>query len=227
MQFKAIAGLLFIWFVYIFINAKNKILVIGRLLFVGISIVIILLNIPAFTQKLNRYNNIYIVANDGIARVELYRTAFKILEDHFPLGTGQGTYGSIPVNIVGSRVYADYGIDTVWGLGENDGVDFKMDTHWSAILGEMGVLGTILYFLLLLFPIKIIRKNYRSIPNGKHYYFFIATSILTLTVESITLTLINLFGFIVIYTGLSAIIIRRINEFNKYESTSSYNKLSN
>lgn len=225
MQFKAIAGLMLIWFFYIFINAKNKVLAVLGIMLAAIVAIIIMLNIPAFSKKLSHYNNLYLVANEGIARVELYRTAFEIAGDCFPLGTGQGTYGSIPVNLVGSEVYADYGIDKVWGLGEDDEVDFKMDTHWSAILGEMGLLGTILYLILLFYPIKAIRKKYRCIPNGRYYYFLIATSILVLTMESITLTLINQFGFMVIYTGLSAIIIRRINEYSKYESITSYNQL--
>lgn len=227
MQFKAIAGLILIWVAYIFINSKNKVLAVCSTIVAGLFAIVILLNVSAFTSKLAHYNNLYLVATDGIARVELYKTAFEIVDDHFPLGTGQGTYGSIPVNIVGSRVYADYGIDKVWGLGEDDGVDFKMDTHWSAILGEMGVLGTMLYLILLFYPIMVIRKKYRCFPNGKYYLFIISTSIIVLSIESITLTLINQFGFMVIYTGLSAIIIRRINEYYQNESITSNNQLSN
>lgn len=225
LQFKAIAGLMIIWGVYLLIRAKNKIVAIVGAFLLGCMVLAVLLSIPSFNNKLKHYNEIYLVNTDGIARVELYLTSFHIVKDFFPLGTGQGTFGSIPVNMVGSKVYADYGIDKVWGLGENDEVDFKMDTHWSAILGEMGLLGTLLYVLLFLYPVRVIWRNYRYLPNGKYYRYLISVSIFVILIESITLTLINQFCFMMIYSGLSAIIIRRINDARRNESITGNNQL--
>lgn len=79
---------------------------------------------------------------EDIARTALYYQGMNISNDFFPLGSGQGTYGSIPVNIVYSQVYVDYNLSYVGGLGKDSEEDYKMDTHWASILGENGYLGT-------------------------------------------------------------------------------------
>ncbi len=167
-----------------------------------------LLQVPQISNKVNHYSDIYNISNeDGVARTELYRAALNIAIEHFPFGTGQGTFGSIPANIYDSRAYSDYQLEYIWGLSKYDDVNFRMDTHWSSVFGENGFLGTILYLILFFYPIIQIRK-YRY--QFKDYYFLIIMCYSVISIESIALNLINRFVFIVIYAGLSGLILRRI-----------------
>lgn len=208
-QLKTYVGLVIIWIGYAIIyNNRNAIL---RLFRVGILLVIAfvaLMQIPQISRKVEHYNDIYAVNTDGVARTELYNAAFNIANDYFPFGTGQGTFGSIPANMYDSRVYDDYGLEYVWGLSRFDDVNFRMDTHWSSIIGENGFVGTLLYTILFLFPLIIIKK-YRN--NYREYYFIITMCYIVTTIESITLNLVARVSFIVIYSGLSAIMLRRIS----------------
>ena len=209
-QLKAMAGMLFVIAGFYFMTMRNK----AKALMLSVSILLIALpialSVPALKQKIEKYIELYDFsdANSGIARVALYYTSFKIAGDYFPFGTGQGTFGSIPVNMVGSDVYSDYDIDYVYGLAEKDKVDFKMDTHWSSVLGEMGIAGMICYLALMTFPFRRYRGRYFRQTIRKDYLFIILFSPLVMMLESLFLPLPNRFAFIVIYSGLVAIIFR-------------------
>ena len=224
-QLKAIAGLIIIAFIYKMFYSSNKTLTI--LFIVGCLVIAIpiTLSIPKFKEKIEKYITLYSdVENVGVARVALYVKSVEIISDFFPLGTGQGTYGSIPANMKDSKVYEDYGLSGVWGLSLQHKVNFRMDTHWSSILGENGALGSFLYISLFLYPVFAIRKVTRKNSQYNNYKFLIVTSSLVILEESITLTIPNRFAFIIIYSGLAAIILRSIqNNVDKYESIANHN----
>ena len=209
-QLKTYVGLVIILIGYAVIYNKRN--AIWRLCRVGILLAVAfvaLMQIPQISRKVEHYNDIYAVNTDGVARTELYNAAFNMANDYFPFGTGQGTFGSIPANMYDSRVYYDYDLEYVWGLSKFDDVNFRMDTHWSSIIGENGFLGTLLYVMIYLFPLVLIQKYRRSY---KEYYFIITMCYIVTTIESITLNLVARVSFIVIYSGLSAIMIRRISQ---------------
>lgn len=213
-QLKTYIGLGVILIGYVLIYHKQNIVLnlikIGALL----SIIFVLLaQVPQIANKVIHYNDIYITDNQGIARAELYKTAVNLSINHLPLGSGQGTYGSIPANTYDSKVYRDYQLEYVWGLSKHDDSNFKMDTHWASILGENGILGTIIYLLIYTFPLYTIRK-YKN--RFKEYYFLITMCYIVISIESITLNLIARLPFIVIYSGLSGLILRQIS--NNYKS---------
>lgn len=168
-------------------------------------------------------------ASEGIARIALYVQSVEIAKDFFPLGTGQGTFGSIPVNIIYSDVYYDYELSGIWGLAPNDRVNFKMDTHWASILGEMGVLGLIVYVILLLYPAIALRRLGRlkdSPPEAKALRFYVACGTAVLMLESFVLALPNRSVFIILYAGLSAVILRILytsESLLEYEDTTGDN----
>lgn len=209
-QLKTYVGLILILVGYTLIYSKHNIIV--NLLKIGLTLsvlLIVILQIPRITNKIEHYNNIYVTDNQGVARTELYNTAIDIALDHFPLGSGQGTYGSIPANTYDSKVYQDYQLEYVWGLSKYDDMNFRMDTHWASILGENGVLGTILYLLIYLLPLFSIRK-FRT--QYKEYYFIITMCFIVISIESLTLNLVGRLPFIIIYAGLSGLILRRISQ---------------
>ena len=211
-QLKTFASLLIILAGYNFIYGRG-----GTVPKVIISCVLALIvflcmmQIPTVAGKINHYYYIHTHDGDETARVKLYDVAIDIATDHFPLGTGQGTFGSIPANMFDSRVYYDYKLINIWGLSDTDNVNFKMDAHWSSILGENGVLGTIVYLLLFLYPCLYI-KRYKN--RYKDYYFIITMCYAILIIESFALNLVLRLSMIIIYAGISGLIIRSISKDN-------------
>lgn len=106
-----------------------------------------------YIRFMPQHFNQYFVDNDGIARVMLYETAFKILKDDFPLGEGFGRYGGFISSKYYSPVYSKYNLDVVYGLEraeDRDGENFISDTYWPMIIGESGALGLVIFILLLI-----------------------------------------------------------------------------
>ena len=95
------------------------------------------------------YNEYFNTGEDGnVARVVLGFTSLRIMMDRFPLGVGWGMFGSPTSQQLDSPVYSNYGIDNVYGLS-SDFNNFMADTFWPMIFGETGVMGTILYCIIL------------------------------------------------------------------------------
>ena len=90
------------------------------------------------------------------ARLALYETSLKIAKDYFPLGVGFGQFGGWISTLYYSPVYHKYNLNLVYGLSLSPGSStFTMDTHWPHILGEVGVIGFILYVLVIFYLAKI------------------------------------------------------------------------
>jgi hypothetical protein len=73
-------------------------------------------------------------------RVALYVGSVAIARDQLPFGAGLGRYGSHMSREIYSPVYADYGLDQLYGLREAEPIAVT-DTFWPMILGETGVVG--------------------------------------------------------------------------------------
>lgn len=212
-QLKVIAGLVCIWTLYLLLMSerKKRSKTVAMMLFGALVAVMAVLNIPVLSSKIEKYIGLYGGENsyEKVARPALYYQSVNIANDFFPLGSGQGTFGSIPVNMVYNPVYYDYGLSGIYGLGET-GDDFKMDTHWSSILGENGYLGTLLYLLLFCYPLRYIRKV-RNHPKYKSVRFLITTVIVVVMFESLTLCIPGRMAFMFIYAGVLSIICRKIS----------------
>jgi len=88
--------------------------------------------------------------DSNIARVALTYTSGVIAKDYFPFGVGFGMYASPTSRQTESPVYWMYGIDRVYGLDFiHDGGRFMCDSFWPMLLGETGILGTIIYIIIL------------------------------------------------------------------------------
>ena len=213
-QVKAILGSILIMVSFYYFTSRKSKTILYTSFLVSLSIPI-LFSIPQFSNKISGQVNNYLSeeAKEGTARTVLYLTAFKIANDKFPFGSGQGTFGSLPSNMYESPVYEDYGIDKVWGLSYDNDVNFRFDTHWSSILGECGYLGAIIYLLLFFYPLK--KLQLRN-PNKliASYNFVIYTTLIVIFIESFALSLPNRLGFIFIYSGLLPLIKKRIMELS-------------
>ena len=212
-QLKAIIGAMVVLLGYVFMRVRS-----GFVKFVIPAIIIsialiITLNTPKLQEKITKYQELYLSedAVNGVARTALYYTSFQIACDFFPFGTGQGTFGSVPSKITSDAVYRDYGINKIYGL-DGESPDFRLDTHWAYILGENGLLGLLIYLWLLFYPIRAVSKLNTITPENRMYKFIVTMSVLTMFIESLALPLPNRLSMIFIYSGLSGIILRRLNE---------------
>jgi hypothetical protein len=84
-------------------------------------------------------------------RIGLYLGSVAIARDNLPFGEGIGRFGSHMSREVYSPVYAEYGMDGMYGIAEMWPIAVT-DTFWPMILGEAGLLGLVgaaIFFALL------------------------------------------------------------------------------
>lgn len=221
-QLKAIAGSMIAIVAYLFFMTRMS---------KGLKVVVLAAGVAVFStwialsgslmvEKLAKYTEQIVdeEAGDGIARIALYVQSVEMAKDFFPLGTGPGTYGSIPVNLIYSDVYYDYELADIWGLAPNSRMNFKMDTHWASVLGEMGVLGLMIYLVLLTYPVTALTAHWRrrrdrvsdDSPDDRAYLFYVSCGTVVMMVESFVLALPGRSSFIILYAGLTALMVRNL-----------------
>ena len=111
------------------------------------------------------------------ARSVMLQTAFQIMKDYFPTGTGFGTFGSEQAARHYSPVYLLYNFNDVWELRDVGNVEntlrliakypylteqyqihseevlqwsqFHGDQFWPTIMGQSGVIGTVMFLIIL------------------------------------------------------------------------------
>ena len=161
LRFKAIAFIpIYMYMFYIVIIKERKLQI------KDIVILCILGGIFAITQ-IREY-----VQNPDWARSALSITSLKIGKDHFPIGTGFGTYASWVSGESYSKIYDIYGLNKVWGLS-SDFYWFVADTFWPMIIGKFGFIGLAIYTF-------IIYKIYRNIKNNDNLYYYFGQILLLL-----------------------------------------------
>ena len=77
------------------------------------------------------------------ARPALYYTAWEIIKDYIPFGSGFGTFASYASGVYYSKLYYDYGISDIWGL-RPDEFNFVSDTYFPT-LAQFGIVGVCLF----------------------------------------------------------------------------------
>jgi hypothetical protein len=172
----------------------------------------------------------YITSDNSleIARTATYFASANIAIDHFPLGAGPGTFASYPVIMTYNDLYYDYNLSKVWGLEERNLKDpdlptFILDTYWPSPLAETGMIGVIIMLLFYFYPLKKINKlykanNFHDMELLKSLKFYIFSIAMVLFVENVVLSSLSQVSIIIIYFGLSGLIINFIEKEN--ESTS-------
>lgn len=121
------------------------------------------------------------------ARKALYHTGFTIGLHDFPLGEGFGRFGSWMARIDYSPVYYEYGLERVYGLSPDD-PKWATDTYWPSIIGEVGILGTILFISFFLYVMRgiYVKLHDASVSkNGKVFLLFALFIIIQSLVESL------------------------------------------
>lgn len=207
MQLKALIGGVLIVVIYYGTLKKTRK---STLVILMILCLVPMLSSDLLKSKLSDYSSIYLNtdAKYGVARVALFDVSFRLASDYFPFGAGVGTFGSPIADITRSRVYEDYDIEDVWGISYDGDVDFRKDTHWATVIGEQGVIGTILYLLLFFYPLISIYGKHDERPFSKISRFVIISSTITIFIESLTLSIPTRMAFIIVYAGLNAMMLK-------------------
>ena len=85
----------------------------------------------------------------------------KTANTYFPLGSGFATFGSDQAARNYSRLYYQYGFNSLFGMNTEDG-SFLSDTFWPMAIGQFGWIGSILYILIyvrIFFSFKLMKLN--------------------------------------------------------------------
>ena len=145
-----------------FKNVMIGLLIVGAVIFVAKDKIIFY-----FMQDITNTSR---ADTELIARAVLYAGSIPIFMDYFPFGSGLGTYATYTSGEYYSPVYAEYGLDKVWGISETY-KSFIADTYYPS-LAQFGVVGVLLF---LLFWVYIFRKSYThfKIQQNPHYFVLV------------------------------------------------------
>lgn len=115
------------------------------------------------------------------ARYQLLVNSIKIAEDHFPWGSGFGTFASYYSAVCYSPIYWMYGLANIYGLSPKTG-SFISDSFWPMILGQTGFFGLIAYVLAIIALFQSVQKIYYI---NRSYYTAALSGIAYLLISSI------------------------------------------
>lgn len=93
----------------------------------------------------------------------------QILLDFFPFGSGLGSFGTYMSGIYYSPIYAQYGLDQLWGL-TRDNHSFVADAFYPS-LAEFGIVGVLCYIVFWYYVLK--RLAAPVYGNPKAFYIVI------------------------------------------------------
>ena len=88
----------------------------------------------------------------------------KTANTYFPLGSGFATFGSDQAARNYSRLYYQYGFNSLFGMNTKDG-SFLSDTFWPMAIGQFGWIGSALYMLIyvrIFFSFKRMKLNFEQ-----------------------------------------------------------------
>lgn len=96
----------------------------------------------------------YIQTTDS-PRYLLYKYSIINMDKYKPLGSGFATYGSDMASKYYSKLYYDYGFYNRYGMSEEQRW-FLNDNYWPMIIGQFGIISTIIYIYIIYNLYKII-----------------------------------------------------------------------
>lgn len=150
-----------ICFIYLVFFLKDKKLTMS----LRSLIIVCLLAIISIYVSFEKFSGYFITGvDDGLARGILYHTAYQILGDFFPFGSGFGSFGNEAAARYYSPIYYKYNIDSIFGLSPLDygtSNNFLTDTFYP-ILAEFGICGIGLYVWFWIRQWKTANKIFNS-----------------------------------------------------------------
>ena len=209
---KTMISNIIVWYFFFlyFLGLRNRFkMIIYALLFVVIASISIGQDVVDNIQE----NQIYLEGNgaEGHVRLGMYIASFNIAGDYFPFGSGMGTFGSLASIINGySNIYYDYNVSNIGSNSAQDvanGHHTLLDTYWPHILGELGVVGLILFFYIWSYPARQSIKfmKYSSSPFLTGLSFYIVLMGIIMTWEGFTLYTPEVPAFVLLHFGIGGL----------------------
>lgn len=90
------------------------------------------------------------------ARYQLLMASIDVAKDHFPLGSGFGTFASYYSGVSYSPLYGVYGLANVNGLRQG-ATSFVSDSFWPMVIGQTGFIGTVAFLFAIVMLFKAIQ----------------------------------------------------------------------
>lgn len=135
-------------------------------------------------------------------RYAMYSTGIRLIKDCFPLGSGLGTFASILSGEYYSKLYSVYGMHNRFGTSAEDYIDLG-DAGLPYYYGQFGIIGFILFGLILYYLYQLIRKLYFSDKNKRMASILIVGySMIALIVENFFVNETGATVFIVLFIFL-------------------------
>ncbi|PUE08623.1 hypothetical protein B9Z51_06640 [Limnohabitans sp. T6-5] len=148
-------------------------------------------------------------------RFIMYFASVQIALDHFPFGSGAGSFGSLAsISNYFSPLYDLYGasiVPTNSREAVDNGTHTILDTYWPHILAESGFIGAGLLVYLFLIPIRKSIAAFKKfdLPAEIKFCAFVALCIpLSLSLEGFALYTTEAPSFIIFLGGLSGYCFR-------------------
>ncbi|MDO5852293.1 MAG: hypothetical protein Q4Q23_07385 [Methanobacteriaceae archaeon] len=146
-------------FLAIFMLLYYLIIIKDKRIKVSLGGVILVLAIFVGYEQISTY-----LSNPEWARTALMSKSVEVANDHFPIGSGFGTFATWNSGVSYSPLYYTYGLSNIWGLSPNM-YNFVGDTYWPAIIAQFGYIG----FVLIIYIISQIYKKI-SLSKNKFQY---------------------------------------------------------
>ena len=156
------APLFVVMFYWMVVKQRNLKLSFSSLFVIGLIVI---------TLGLDKVETTY-GEEDAGPRAILLSYGIKTMMDHVPIGAGLATYGTDMATKYYSPLYYEYGFDMIWGM-DPDNPMFTHDNYWPSIMGEFGIIGTIIVVLILLFMGFEIFSKYKHVLIGEMMALFI------------------------------------------------------
>lgn len=188
--------LIFIPLFIFYLNKKNKSR--GEIKFkylIGLGLITLLVCWKQF---------IFYFTTDTQARSMLLRYGLKTMKNYFPFGSGFGTFGSNVAATSYSKLYYLYGFDNRWGMKPGQAY-FLDDNYWPMIVGQFGLIGTVLVvFILIIFMLDVVN----NVKKNKYFYIASVSALGFLFLSSIASKSYSEFSSICIFM-LLAILVKK------------------
>jgi len=114
-----------------------------------------------------------------IARNALFIISIVIGLEYFPLGVGFGKFGGAVSFLYYSEFYYKYNLNNVYGLRPGiDAVRFGMDTFWPYVLGEVGIIGLLLFLFIIIYFFKYAKNSLALISYNNKYFAMVVVLLL-------------------------------------------------
>ena len=153
---------------------------------------------------------------EALVRPALYVAAFDVARDHFPFGSGLGTFASVASMWRGySELYYTYGLASMGPFSPElaaQGLSYLFDSCWAHVLAELGFLGSCIYFVLWFLPASYAVKALRDRPDpaSQGLLLYVVGVCVVMTVEGIATYNPEIVSFAVFHSAIAGLVIRNV-----------------